>query len=72
MTFRLIGHDCPTGEYPSPVVPVGMVDEHLVVSFRTSVGVEFETVEDNVLFVRHDQDLGNRLKAFDSPLNRLM
>lgn len=60
MTFVLHGYDSPTGEYPSPVVPVGERDGMLCVGWRGADGVELEEVQREVQFVHypmHDFDV---------------
>lgn len=53
MSFVLVGHDSPTGEYPSPVMPIGEREGVLVVAYRGVAGVEFEEIPADAIYERH-------------------
>ena len=67
--FELIGHDSPTGKYPSPVVPIGRFLDtgELVAVYIDSIKFEpvLEPVAKNATFVHHDATLKELLKNFD-------
>lgn len=66
MNFELTGHECPTAEYPGPVIPIGNLDGRRVASFRTQEGsASFEPVESDALFVMHADDLRLKLQSYD-------
>lgn len=71
MRFVLLGHDSASGEYPSPVVPIGLVDGSLSAAFRNSEGVEFVAVGPDSQFMRHDTELTAQLAAFDPSVDSL-
>ena len=65
-TFQLLGHDCPLGRYPAPVVPVGRRhDGKLVVAYWAEAGTTLEPIDEAAEFVRHSPELSARLGAFD-------
>ncbi len=71
MTRTLIGHDSPTGRYPSPVVPVCEDGDRLLVFFRSGSEVVHEEVSAAAEFVRHAPDLRDRLRFFHADTSGL-
>ena len=65
MSFQLIGHECPTGEYPGPVVPIGNLGGRRVALFRTRDAVTFEAIDPGALFVEYPPDLRRSLVSYD-------
>jgi uncharacterized cofD-like protein len=51
--FELLGHDCPTGIYPAPVVPVGVVDQQLAAVYLDLDVPRLHFLEDDTEFSRH-------------------
>lgn len=69
--FVLLGHDCPLGEYPSIVVPVGKLDEHLVVLYSSLHGSELIKISEDADYVRHSAETTQNLAEFDPSLHGL-
>ena len=54
--FVLLGHDCPHGAYPAPVIPIGLLDGHLVAIYPGGAkGPTPEPIRDSDDFVRHNE-----------------
>ena len=66
--FKLLGHDNPFGRYPSPVVPIGKLDDELVAIFA---GVDVQKVAEEGVYVRHNEELTYKLWDFDYKNDRL-
>jgi len=69
--FVLVGHDCPLGEYPSIVVPVGKLEEHLVVLYSSPNGPQLVDVSSESAYVHHSSDTNRKLAEFDHKLHGL-
>jgi hypothetical protein len=70
--FILVGHDCPYGEYPAPVIPVGHLDGRLVTIYPGGAdGPSVEPLDEDALYVLHDEILRDSLRDFDYRLHRL-
>lgn len=78
--FRLIGHNCSFGHYPSPVVPIGIKgDEYLAAYLESdrsepyflSLDCEFFNLGENSNFVEHSEQLTRSLHGFDCSQHRL-
>jgi len=67
--FLLIGHDCPLG-YPSPVVPVGYLNNTLVAVYASDRVSEAPIGEDSI-FIRHTKKLTKEIGKFDHNNHRL-
>src|SRR5260370_6776314 len=64
-TFVLVGHDCPLGEYPSVVVPVGTVGQQLVVLYNSPTGPELVPVSNESEYAKHSVETTRMLSDFD-------
>lgn len=60
-----MGHECPTADYPGPVIPIGNLDGRRVALYRTQEGVTFVPVDPEALFVEHAADLRLTLRSYD-------
>ena len=69
--FALVGHDCPLGEYPSIVVPVGRLEEHLVVLYSSPNGPQLVHISDESAYIHHSSDTNRKLAEFDHKLHGL-
>jgi superfamily II DNA or RNA helicase len=63
--FVLVGHDCPLGEYPSIVVPVGKLGEQLVVLYTSLQGSEIVAVPNRSVYIKHSDEMTRELSGFD-------
>jgi hypothetical protein len=63
--FTLEGHDCPLGEYPSVLVPVGKLGSRRVVAYSGDAEVEFEPIAETARFHRHDEVTARSLEGFN-------
>lgn len=72
VSFDLLGHDCPYGSYPAPVIPVGRLRGRLVAVYPGGeAGPKIEEVDDNLTYVVHNEQLKKSLKSFDYRVHRL-
>jgi hypothetical protein len=74
MDFKLIGHSCPTGKYPSPVLPVGKTArDQTVVLYQGADDPESErdVVFLDQPFVRYGDSLSEAMLNFDPEIHRL-
>jgi putative ABC transport system ATP-binding protein len=64
--FRLLGHDCPLGRYPAPVVPIGKLGDKLVAIYISEKG-DPEPVEISKLarYIKHDSALTSELSTYN-------
>jgi DNA-binding NarL/FixJ family response regulator len=69
--FHLLGHDCPLGTYPAPVVPVGRLGDKLVAIYATTSGAEVVEVAPDAHFTLHDSDTEDVLRNFSHRNQRL-
>ena len=69
--FVLVGHDCPLGEYPSVVIPVGKLGEHLVVLYSSPNGPQLVNVPAESAYVHHSAETTQKLAEFDYKLHGL-
>jgi hypothetical protein len=69
--FTLLGHECPLGEYPSIVVPVGRVRDQLVVIYWSPKGSEMVPVPGGLDYLEHSEEMSARLRDFDEQRNGL-
>jgi hypothetical protein len=70
--FELIGHDCPYGEYPAPVIPVGLLaGNRVVVVYPEGRPEQRVQPAENRIFVEHSPSLSNSLKGFNVMQDRL-
>jgi hypothetical protein len=70
--FILLGHDCPYGRYPAPVVPIGRLGGRLVAVYPVGdVGSATEAIDEDAEFVLHGPELGQKLVGFDRQAHRL-
>ncbi len=63
--FVLVGHDCPLGEYPSVVVPVGTIRQQLAVLYNSGTGPEVVPVSSESDYARHSPETTSMLSYFD-------
>jgi hypothetical protein len=64
--FQLVGHDCPMGRYPAPVVPIGTLDGALVAIYVSeSNRIEVVPVDQNRDFIHHSESLRGELGKFN-------
>jgi alcohol dehydrogenase len=70
-TFRLIGHDNPYGSYPSPVAPVGYIENKLAVILVSKNGTIFQFIDDDSIFIKHSRLITNRLTDYEPQKHRL-
>lgn len=72
MNFRLLGHGCPYGAYPAPVIPIGKTDGSWVAVYAGgNAGPTLEPIEKDAGFVRYDPVLRKKLANFDLHSHRL-
>ena len=70
--FRLLGHDCPYGAYPAPLVPVGRLAGKLVAIYPAGqMGPSVEEIDDEFVYVPHSKKLCKSLAGFDYRVDRL-
>ncbi len=70
--FVLLGHDCPYGRYPAPVIPIGRLNGILVAVYPIGTGgLVADPIEEQAEYVRHNADLSRKLAGFDSCSHRL-
>jgi len=72
VNFKLIGHDCPLGIYPSPVVPVGRCNGKLMASYQRKDEPTFVEIDEKSEFVKHGKYTQKKLKNFDPYKNGLL
>jgi len=65
LQFELDGHDCPLGEYPSVVVPVGRRAGDLVAVYTSGGSPSFHSVASDARFTRHSPTTASALSGFD-------
>lgn len=70
-SFELVGHDCPMGRYPAPVVPIGQIRGSLLAAYVAEESVELEPVDPTQNFVQHPGSLQHTLHDFDYRTDRL-
>ncbi len=63
--FVLVGHDCPLGEYPSIVVPVGKLEGQLVVLYSSPDAPKPVPVSNRSAYVQHSAETTRKLAQFD-------
>jgi len=70
--FQLLGHDCPIGCYPAPVVPIGKLAGRLVAIYHSEEG-QPEAVEivGGRKFVMHDRPLTAALSSYNASTDLL-
>jgi hypothetical protein len=66
--FDLLGHDCPYGSYPAPVVAIGRLGNQLQAVYSPFV---VEQLEQDTEYVVHDTFLSATLDRFDYTTDRL-
>ena len=69
--FKLIGHDCPLGQYPALVVPIGYLKEELVAILIASDGICYEQIPPDSDYQQHSEDVIARTNPFDPEQHRL-
>jgi hypothetical protein len=69
-TFSLLGHDCPYGRYPAPVIPVGRLDGKLVALYPGAEGPHIEFVE-GCEYVEHPKAVAESLRKFNYRVDHL-
>ena len=69
--FVLLGHDCPLGRYPAPVVPIGLLGRELVAIYPRGAVPGIEPIEKFRTYVRYPRALQRRLTHFDYLTERL-
>ncbi|MEA5509460.1 hypothetical protein VB715_06760 [Crocosphaera sp. UHCC 0190] len=71
--FELLGHDCPLGRYPAPVVPIGRKNNQLVAVYLDSATSEpaFLSIDENSVFVRYEGNFKESLFNFDCSKEKL-
>jgi CheY-like chemotaxis protein len=70
--LKLLGHDCPLGAYPGPVVPIGIFQNRLVAIYYEidiSKPPHVQFIPDDCPFVRHSEP--GSLPPFDPVTQRL-
>lgn len=70
-TFQLVGHDCPLGRYPAPVVPIGRQDDKLFVAYWGGAGSVLEPIDEAARFEAYSAELLDKLGAFDPDKDHL-
>jgi len=65
-TFKLIGHDCPLGSYPSLVVPIGEFKGNLVAVLITSDDICYETIPFESDYLKHSKNIIDNTNPFDT------
>jgi hypothetical protein len=63
--FRLIGHDCPVGSYPSVLVPVLVTGDQLFVAYHGPTEPELVAIPPDALFEKHGAQTAVRLSGFN-------
>jgi hypothetical protein len=63
--FTLEGHDCPLGEYPAVLVPIGKLAGHPVAAYSGKDRVEFQPIAATARFHHHDEVTAKSLEGFD-------
>src|SRR5436190_6842436 len=73
-SFQLVGHINPIGEYPAPVIPVGLVDGSLSVAFANEGSVDLQALAADASFVLHAHHtvVGVAPQTFRPEVHRLM
>lgn len=72
VAFKLRGHSCIYGVYPSPVIPVGLLGRSLVAVYPGGQhGPTIEQVNRSSKFVRHAPRVAGSLAGFDFREHRL-
>jgi hypothetical protein len=70
--FTLLGHDCPYGQYPAPVIPIGRLNGRLVAIYPGgSAGRTIEDLQPDSVYVDHDLGLQTALQGFNYLSHRL-
>jgi hypothetical protein len=71
--FRLLGHDCPYGLYPAPVIPVGEQPDGTAVAIYPggAGGPTPQPIDRDAEFVVHSRGLSTELGHFDWLTDRL-
>jgi hypothetical protein len=69
--FLLIGHDCPFGAYPAPVVPVGKLDGKLVAVYAGAQNATVSEIAADSHFVVHSPRINEQLNEFSYERQRL-
>jgi hypothetical protein len=71
MLFTLLGHDCPFGQYPAPVVPIGRLQGRLVAILPGETSPVVEDLPADCHFVHYDRLMRKKLRTFDYQSERL-
>lgn len=70
--FELLGHDNPFGHYPAPVVPIGRLENALVVIYAGKENNQIVVALDkDVSFVSHEETTKSFLRDFNYLIHRL-
>ena len=70
--FRLLGHDCPVGRYPAPVVPIGRLGGRLIAIYRSERGSpEPVVIPEQAKFVKHNTEVSSTLESFNAATDLL-
>ena len=71
--FELVGHDCPLGHYPAPLVPIGYRNgEYVAVYLDYDKSEPYcEQIPNDAEFVHHSDTLKESLQAFDYRKDKL-
>ena len=69
--FELLGHDCPLGSYPAPVVPIGLHNKKIVAVYPNGRGIDFVEVDDDARYIIHKDYVRESLWGFNPNTERL-
>src|ERR1043165_3354463 len=69
--FILLGHNSPLGDYPAPVVPVGLLNERLVAVYAAEDGPDVVTVAQDCSYIILNSNQQQALIEFDYRRQRL-
>lgn len=72
--FELLGHDCPLGRYPAPVVPIGRKNNQLVavyLDYSAESKPSLSPINEDSVFVNYGGKLKESLFTFDSSKDQL-
>ena len=69
--FVLVGHDCPLGEYPSIVAPIGKLGEQLVILYSLAESSEIVPISSSSKYVSHSAETARSLAEFDHRIHGL-
>jgi hypothetical protein len=69
--IALLGHDCPLGRYPAPVVPIISMGRSLAAVFARERENQVVALEQDVEFVRHGRRLQESLSSYSPVDERL-